>query len=225
MKRIITLLLLVGLSLSAFSTLVTFKVDMRGSGVEYDTIFIVGVHTEWLFVMMDPDDAADSIFTKTFNLDAGDSTAFYFIRQGNWDNYLDYRETILPDSCSGSIEAAGWAGDRGIIVPAENTTYAYIWGTCDVPPEYNAIWETNYNQKLFDTYPNPASESITISSESILRNSMVELFDLSGKIVRSYVIQGSESTHQLDLGDISSGIYIIRLSDAESTGYRKIIIE
>jgi hypothetical protein len=223
MKRIFTLLLLMTVSLSAFSTLITFKVDMRDSGVEFDTVFIVGVHTEWLFVMMDPDDV-DGIYTKTFNLDVGDSTAFYFITQGNWDNYLDFRETILPDSCSGSIEAAGWAGDRGIIVPAENTTYAYIWGTCDVPPEYNAIWKVNSDLPSFTVFPNPADESLTFNWTGILGNGTIEIIDLSGKTIRRFNLQGTDSSYQLDISDINSGIYLMKVSDGKSGEYRKIII-
>lgn len=223
MRRIITLLLLMTVSLSAFSTLITFKVDMRDSGVEFDTVFIVGIHTEWLFVMMDPDDV-EGIYTKTFNLDEGDSTAFYFITQGNWDNYLDFRETILPDSCSGSIEAAGWAGDRGIIVPAENTTYAYIWGTCDVPPEYNAIGVTSAGESSLTVFPNPAYESVTISWEGVLEGGIMEIIDLSGKTIRSFNLQGTASSYQLDISDISSGVYLMKVSDGKSSEYRKIIV-
>ena len=226
MKRITTLLLLMVISLSAFSTLVTFKVDMRGSGVEYDTIFIVGIHTEWIMVMMEEDDAADSIYTATFNLDEGDSTAFYFITIGYWPDdgsYLDYREPAIPDECDYSMEYAGWEGDRGIVVPAGNTTYAYVWGTCDVPPEYNAIRETRSDIPSFVIFPNPADESVTLNWTGVLENGLIEIIDLSGKTIRSLTLQGSVSSYQINISDISPGVYLIRVSDGTSSEYRKII--
>jgi hypothetical protein len=225
MKKIITLLFFVGMSLSAFSTLVTFKIDMRDSGVEFDTVFIVGIHTEWLFVMMDPDDAGEGLYTHTFNLNAGDSTAFYFITQGNWTNYLDFRE-IVPEDCDFSVEYSPdhWEGDRGLEVPTENTTFAYTWSSCDVPPEYNAIKKVNSDLPSFVVFPNPADESLTINWTGLPVNGIIEIIDLSGKTIRSFNLKGTTSSCQLDISDINSGVYLMKVSDGKSSEYRKIVI-
>lgn len=224
MKRIITLLLLIGISLSAFSTLVTFKVSMKGCEIEYDSVFIVGEHTNWEFVLME--DEGDSLYSVMMNLTAGDSAGFYFITIGYWDqNYKDYRE-VIPDSCDYSVEYSSthWEGDRGFVVPEENTTLAYIWGSCEIPPEYNPVRSTDYNTELLNVYPNPASGSLTINWSGALKNGWIEIMDLSGKTIRSINLQDSVSSYQLDISDISSGVYLIKVSDNNSSEYRKIII-
>ena len=80
MKRITTLLLLMCLSISAFAVNVTFVVSMEGSGVDYDSVFIVGEQTDWDFVEME--EIGDSLYSATINMNAGDSAAFYFITIG-----------------------------------------------------------------------------------------------------------------------------------------------
>ena len=134
---------------------------MKGSGVEYDTVFIVGIHTDWEFVEMS--DQGDSLYSVTMNLDAGDSTAFYFITIGWWaSDYADYRESV-PEECDFSAEYAGWDGDRGLEVPADNTTFSYIWGSCETPGIPTSVSDNKVIDMSLNVFPNPASESLTLS--------------------------------------------------------------
>ncbi|MBA7552760.1 hypothetical protein ES705_45334 [subsurface metagenome] len=225
MKKIITLLLLMSLSISAFSTLVTFKVSMKGSEVDYDSVFIVGIHTDWAFVEMA--DEGDSLYSVTMNLNAGDSTAFYFITIGWWaSDYADYRETV-PDECDFSADYAipdPWDGDRGLEVPAENTTFAYVWGSCEEPEEPSGIPENSEESLSFTVFPNPASETMTLAWGNYVESGSIEIMDLSGKIVRSYKFHGSISEYSIDISDITGGIYLIKVYSENILDYKKIVI-
>ncbi len=62
-------------------------------------------------------------------------------------------------------------------------------------------------------YPNPFSESITLQSETMLNNALIEIFDLQGKLVcRLPDISGYD--FKLNFTNQQSGIYHLRLSDA-----------
>ncbi len=222
MKKIFTLFSLLFLSLSAFSTLVTFELSMKGSGIAYDSVFIVGIHTDWNFVEMA--DQGDSLYSVTMNLDAGDSTAFYFITIGWWaSDYADYRE-LVPEECDYSLEYAGWDGDRGLEVPDDNTTFSYIWGSCETPGNPTSVSDNQEIDLGLNVFPNPASEFLTLSWGNTIESGSVEIIDLSGKTMKSFNIYDSLSEINLDISDIAKGIYIIKVFNKNELGYKKIVI-
>ncbi|MEJ6798853.1 MAG: T9SS type A sorting domain-containing protein [Crocinitomicaceae bacterium] len=67
--------------------------------------------------------------------------------------------------------------------------------------------------RLFDIYPNPAIEFIKIS----LNDSQVdfgELISLNGKLIKRFKLENSN--FQLNLTDVESGIYFIRIANVQS---------
>ena len=73
----------------------------------------------------------------------------------------------------------------------------------------------------FELYPNPASEAITLSAtESIDK---VEIFNLSGKLVKSHSV--NKPSERLYVNDLTSGVYIVRTQIGESLGTKKLIIK
>jgi hypothetical protein len=219
MKKFITLLFL-ALSISAFATSVTFKVSMKGSGVEYDSIFIVGNHTDWNFVQMA--DEGDSLFSVTLNLPAEDSVVYYYITIGWWaSNYLDFRETV-PADCDASAELFGWDGDRAFVVPADPITIAYIWGTCEEPPAPSAI--SNQSEKFsdFELFPNPCSDIVNLSVLSITEKATIEILDISGKKVRDF--ETSMKNVSIDVSDLTEGLYLVKMINGNSTFVKKLVV-
>jgi len=216
MKKIFTLFFL-ALAISAFGTSVTFKVSMKGSGVEYDSIFIVGSHTDWSFVQMA--DEGDSLFTVTLNLPAEDSVVYYYITIGWWaSDYLDYRETV-PVECDGSAELFGWDGDRAFVVPADPLTVAHIWGTCEEPAGPDAI--NDDNDPGFSYFPNPAEDRVSISLPGTGKY-VAEIIDLSGKRLLSAESSASEVT--FDVSRLETGTYFIRVTGNNSRSVRKLVV-
>ena len=71
-------------------------------------------------------------------------------------------------------------------------------------------------------YPNPVSETLTLSLEEDLKITKIEIFDLTGKKQLSKII--FENLTNIDLKEISSGIYFIRLFEGtDLIGTRKLI--
>ncbi|MCK9254589.1 MAG: T9SS type A sorting domain-containing protein [Bacteroidales bacterium] len=70
------------------------------------------------------------------------------------------------------------------------------------PIEQTNIFEENFAE--FQIYPNPANNFINI--ESFSNNDIVQIFDFTGKLLLS-----TASKNQIDISDLSSGIYIVKL--------------
>ncbi len=68
----------------------------------------------------------------------------------------------------------------------------------------------------FRIFPNPAKESVNIRSEGFNGEGIVELCDMSGRLIaRKQVLQGHVS-----LDDVHPGIYLIRLFAGDGKGYQ-----
>lgn len=95
-------------------------------------------------------------------------------------------------------------------------------GHFEIDPNSN-IGIEEHESSSFDVlvYPNPASSTFTISySKSNLNYS---LFTLEGKSVRAGITNASKTT--INIQDLSTGVYLIYLSDGENTLIKKLIIE
>ena len=77
--------------------------------------------------------------------------------------------------------------------------------------------------KSIDVYPNPARTYFIIYNYA-MENRIVQLFDISGKLVRN--IQTKELTTRVDINNLSNGIYVLRVKGAGGKNIRteKIVI-
>lgn len=66
-------------------------------------------------------------------------------------------------------------------------------------------------------FPNPASTYVTITG---VENARVQLFDLSGKLLAT--IDNAADNQQLDVSPLTSGLYIVRISDGKNVVTRKL---
>ena len=67
------------------------------------------------------------------------------------------------------------------------------------------------NDNLF-LYPNPAQNYIGISTDLVLKKvSIVEIYDLTGTLLRSYNIHDKQVQYNFDISDLRAGMYILSL--------------
>ena len=74
---------------------------------------------------------------------------------------------------------------------------------------------------VFDIYPNPSNQFVTIQLPVGLLSSSVKLFDYSGRNIKSAII--NRFNNQLDLSDVSQGIYFVKINSDGKTGVRTLI--
>lgn len=80
--------------------------------------------------------------------------------------------------------------------------------------------DENHLQSEIRTYPNPASEFITVTNLSI--GSIVNIFDISGKIVYSSTITNEQT--KIFTSNLTNGTYFIQLVENGIITYRKLIV-
>lgn len=70
----------------------------------------------------------------------------------------------------------------------------------------------NFQSDSFKVYPNPFSESITIENKDLnLMNATAELYDISGRKLSEYKLDGTSNSIQMDK-NLSKGTYLLKLT-------------
>ena len=74
------------------------------------------------------------------------------------------------------------------------------------------------NALQFDVYPNPTSGQFTIEAQG---QANVTIMNAAGKVVETMVING---TQQVNL-NVASGVYFVRMKEADKVGVQRLIVE
>ena len=80
----------------------------------------------------------------------------------------------------------------------------------------------NRNNKQFDIYPNPSNGLVTFNSNFKLNNK-IEILNVTGQIVHTVNI--TSKNQQIDLRNLSNGLYFIKVSNDKYFKTEKLIIE
>ncbi len=229
MKKLFTVLLL-ALSIQAFSTSVTFMLKMSGQDLPLDSVYIVGDFTEWLFIPLL--DLGDSLYTWSTDLEPGtDSLGYYFITVNSWDSagnqdwnyYKRYREWF--DTLCADRVTLMWGSDRLLIVPEEDIIVECYFAKC---PDYSppsGINDHNAREFRFYIYPNPSEGDITLQVPESQNMLSINVIDISGKLLnvdRSFI---SATEVRLKTGELPKGVYFIKVYNKEFSLVRKLIIK
>jgi hypothetical protein len=93
------------------------------------------------------------------------------------------------------------------------------------PTDACGLSNTNFDfTNNFSFYPNPSNERITINwTNMILEN--VEVFDINGRLVLMKAINPSLGEMDIDLSELSSGVYILKATSNFGSVARKLIKE
>ncbi|KAB2813873.1 T9SS type A sorting domain-containing protein [Phaeocystidibacter luteus] len=81
------------------------------------------------------------------------------------------------------------------------------------------------NEISLSIYPNPTSGSIQIKSESFDSGTTLEVLSVSGQRVTLRELETGVEVQTVDLSELNSGVYMIRISNELGATTRRIIIE
>lgn len=84
--------------------------------------------------------------------------------------------------------------------------------------------ETNSSRNI-EVYPNPVSEgslTIQLSSKPTIKNKLF-LYNSSAQLLRQAIMD--EEFYYLDVNNLPSGLYVVRITEANTDFYKRIIIE
>jgi len=78
---------------------------------------------------------------------------------------------------------------------------------------------TNIN---FSVYPNPATNLVTVTSTANSSINAIEMFDVNGRMIKSIAIDNLSNV-DVNISDLSSGVYMMKISSDQGTSSKKII--
>ncbi|MGQ0829618.1 MAG: YCF48-related protein [Bacteroidota bacterium] len=110
-----------------------------------------------------------------------------------------------------------------------NTGYAAGWtGTILKYSSTVGITKTESEFSLFISYPNPFNLNTTIDCNNYVfkQNAFVELYDITGKVVRTEKSNGKDSKIVIEKNDMASGLYLYKVYDGSvMVGKGKMIVQ
>jgi hypothetical protein len=77
----------------------------------------------------------------------------------------------------------------------------------------------------FSIFPNPAKTAATITFANTFSNGTISLMDLSGRTISSQAVAGGNTSVILDLSNIASGSYIVKLDTDSSSSFKQIVVQ
>ena len=179
-----------------------------------------------------PDTKGKKVALHFDYIDIEENYDYLIIFDGPSVNWLDYKthysgsyknEKIRSTHASGklttlfisdySVTKLGWKA----CVKDINTAFR---GTTDHKKEQNMI----LNNTLI--YPNPVASELHIiipSMEKTLGDSFISITDVLGKVVGNYIYKESNTSLDLDLSNLSSGSYFIKITNKREVITKKIM--
>jgi hypothetical protein len=137
---------------------------------------------------------------------------------GTWYNPSNQ---TLPGSLDTSGSLAGQYNYDYIVTSTicpndSSNVIVIVDGSCD----YTAIVEELMGQ--WEVYPNPATTTLTVSNNSGLSVSNMELLDLNGKVLYNST-WGNQLEKNIDISPLQTGMYILKLTFDGQTSSKRII--
>jgi len=107
-----------------------------------------------------------------------------------------------------------------VIVFLQNMDTKEIYqGTSQMMTEIVGINKVNVSE--LEVYPNPASDRLTIKSQSALE--LIEMYNQVGQIVKTLTTSGSNVN--INVADLETGIYFIKVYSHDNVITKKLVIE
>ena len=75
----------------------------------------------------------------------------------------------------------------------------------------------------FTVYPNPNSGQFSIVNEGVSGNYIIELIDVTGKVVYSEQVQmNSNARTEINSTDVNTGVYLVKMTNTDENYYRTL---
>jgi len=134
--------------------------------------------------------------TYTFDIPAGYTT-------GDWNLFIDHNVTALdPANQTAGGHTGGIILDKIVLVE-------------------NALSNDTFLSSKFNVYPNPANNLVNVSGGNVTFDA-VNVTDLNGRVVKNVKFDAVSST-QINISELSSGMYIMNIFTNEGVATKKIV--
>ena len=102
-----------------------------------------------------------------------------------------------------------------------NSTYPGAWLIRPVVSENPLSLSLNVFYSDFKIYPNPVKSVLFI--ETVEAENVISIYNLQGVLLKS--ITSNKTLTKINVIDLSSAIYIVKVANSNSINYQKIIVK
>jgi arylsulfate sulfotransferase len=105
-----------------------------------------------------------------------------------------------------------------------NTAIIEVEVSDEVPPCAVSV-EEELDQNSIQLYPNPVGNLLTVQlNNQIAGKAVIQIVDVTGKIVRSQEINGSVQIINIDVADLANGLYTLSINGADNLTSKHFVV-
>jgi len=143
-----------------------------------------------------------------------------------------YSKGMYPPKVENTTSFKNVSRNTKLLVPSgsiEAYKQANVWKEFFNIEEYNTTDSTAGIQDVdisstISLYPNPADKKVYLTLDNTnLGNAEVVIYDIQGKVVKTFEIKESENNVKLDISSLSSSTYTIMISNDRTRVTKKLI--
>jgi hypothetical protein len=191
--------------------IVTFRVDMANyAGTIGTGVFLNGNFNGWCGACNPMTNTSGSIWEVTLPLAAG-AVEYKFTVDG-WN---DQENFVGGESCVDTNNDEFF--NRYYVVSADATLPVVCFASCSACPG-SGIEEAELGVVVM---PNPAKDLVKISAKSAI--SSIEVTSMTGQLISKQLVQGNNA--EMNVSNLTSGTYFIKVNTENNSGIYKLIIE
>jgi len=136
--------------------------------------------------------------------------------------------TIRTVNTNGSDKAYAASFDRSMLANAEVMVRVRLQtanGIFSNAPAHLVNNVRSNNEMLINVYPNPANDVVTLQSTSSMNGVFVEVTSVDGKVLRRVDFNSLANAVDLNVSDLSNGIYLLNIHSNNSVTTKKITVK
>jgi len=139
------------------------------------------------------------------------------------DNIVDNIEKTEVENAGGWYTITVSHKGSTLVNPATGASPSQEFSLIVSGIDATALANEQHISKIFSIWPNPASDNVTISLAGMENDYAVNVFDSQGRLVVNKILTSQDTV--LDTSGLSTGIYMVSISDGERTEVKKLIIK
>ncbi len=82
----------------------------------------------------------------------------------------------------------------------------------------------SFDQDIFSFYPNPTDNFVTLQYNQVSKNTNIQIYDITGRLVKSINNDKSLTTQKVDVSQFSQGTYFLKVNQDNMQTVKKLII-
>ncbi|MFA6367618.1 MAG: T9SS type A sorting domain-containing protein, partial [Bacteroidales bacterium] len=103
----------------------------------------------------------------------------------------------------------------------ENCESVFSNQECQTFLSLNTISTNSFNAYL---YPNPTDNKTTLRVEGLIENALVKIYDLTGRLIRNLELNANDKELEIEVQNLSKGVYNIRICNSTINITKKLIV-